>query len=657
MAMNYWDIDMVGIIAPKNYVAERKGESSKNIFINKQGQLQYIVKLISQPPENFPKVDLFTGYISNIEQYGFEDELNFDEDTREENFRNAIEDYFIVFNLRQKGDNYNIENVRLKRKIDAFDNLKDNLFIPIPFFQEKNEELGIDNFLEKVSKKQYVGKFKGLSTNEEDTPQIIIWGKNQFSDLYAIGNFRNHRYAFGGFQFEYDKIQYLKLKPEWLEFEFFADDTSQITFIENDAYEEIISELNKNGVDFKFESKNKVQVSDGVSIQSIDVNKTEMIMQSEKNEDNDSLDVNLIENFIQIARENNFVYDEKDMINFHVAMKTSNLVILSGMSGTGKSRLVQFYAKALGIQDDMQFKIIPVRPSWNDDSDLLGYVDSIHMIYKPGDSGLIDILIEASKEENIRDKIYIVCFDEMNLARVEHYFSQFLSVLEMESGKRCLRLYSEELEMKLYNSSTYKQKILIGDNIMFVGTVNIDESTYHFSDKVLDRANVINLRVKEDFLKFKLITQNNNDKNMKPKGKKSYYTYEMYDKCRVPDKQIDLTDRELMFFDEIHKKINQVNKNIGIGYRIIKQIDLYIKNLPPQEEMISKGEAIDLQLVQRVLTKIRGAEEQLKDLFNNDCEESLFLVLDKYKDISDFNESRNVLEQKKRELISYGYAL
>lgn len=83
----------------------------------------------------------------------------------------------------------------------------------------------------------------------------------------------------------------------------------------------------------------------------------------------------------------------------------------------------------------------------------------------------------------------------LNLARVEHYFSQFLSILEMPEKSRILRLYASEYETRLYNSDKYKSTVKIGNNIRFIGTVNIDESTFHFSDKVLDRANVIKLNV------------------------------------------------------------------------------------------------------------------------------------------------------------------
>lgn len=114
--------------------------------------------------------------------------------------------------------------------------------------------------------------------------------------------------------------------------------------------------------------------------------------------------------------------------------------------GTGKSQLIKAYSKALQLGEN-QLNFITVRPFWQDDSDLLGYADTVNSVYRPGDSGLIETLISASKNP---DSLYLVCFDEMNLARVEHYFSQFLSVLELPEADRKIRLYNEDLGTRLY---------------------------------------------------------------------------------------------------------------------------------------------------------------------------------------------------------------
>ena len=118
--------------------------------------------------------------------------------------------------------------------------------------------------------------------------------------------------------------------------------------------------------------------------------------------------------------------------NFYLSLKTKPFVILAGVSGTGKTKLVKLFAEALGATSaNGQFNLIPVRPDWSDPSDLLGYKD-LTGAFRPG--RLAEVLVEASKESN-RNKPYFICLDEMNLARVEHYFSDLLSVIETQEWR------------------------------------------------------------------------------------------------------------------------------------------------------------------------------------------------------------------------------
>ncbi|EAC5532304.1 ATPase [Listeria monocytogenes] len=335
-------------------------------------------------------------------------------------------------------------------------------------------------------------------------------------------------------------------------------------------------------------------------------------------------------------------------------MKGDSLVVLSGLSGTGKSQLVTAYAKALQLSPS-QLKFISVRPFWEDDSDLLGYADTVNSVYRPGDSGLIDVLIEASNDPN---NLYLVCFDEMNLARVEHYFSQFLSVLEMESGKRNISLYNRDLENRLYNSASYPHEISVGTNVLFVGTINTDESTHQFSDKVLDRSNIISLQL----VPFGQ-TEIEEEFSEEMRGKNETLKFDDFKTFRKSSPSNALTVAEKNMFWEIHLAMNERDKNVGIGWRILKQIDEYLQNIPMDTEL-SRTEALDYQLVQRVLTKIRGSEEQLADLLGrwdksgNKMENSILEeILDKYLEYSNFEYSRKIIKQKSRELILHGFTI
>ncbi|MFD1428803.1 McrB family protein [Lacticaseibacillus mingshuiensis] len=350
-------------------------------------------------------------------------------------------------------------------------------------------------------------------------------------------------------------------------------------------------------------------------------------------------------------------YALKDLINFHTAMESDGLVILSGLSGTGKSKLVNAYAQALGIvhsgHSSKQLCFVPVRPFWADDSDLLGYADMANNVYRPADSGLVDVLIDASKNQG---RMYIVVFDEMNLARVEHYFSQFLSVLEMSPQSRYISLYNPKLASRLYNSESYPAQVQIHNNVLFVGTVNTDESTFQFSDKVLDRSNVISLHIlpfNQHYAKVSQSSKPDTDENGD-----SEITSLIYRNLSSKDLQMPLTDQEKSLLWDLHQALNKQDRNYGIGWRIVAQIDSFVKNLPSFPDGVSREEALDLQIVQRVLTKVRGSEEQLKELLGDDTTTgSLAEVLDKYSGLYKFTASRELLEQKARELKLYGFTM
>ena len=359
---------------------------------------------------------------------------------------------------------------------------------------------------------------------------------------------------------------------------------------------------------------------------------------------------NFISGLKHKAKELNLFYDEIDLINFHISMKSSNLVILAGMSGTGKSKLIKVYGEALGLSYE-QINFIPVRPSWAEDSDLIGYVDSLHNVYVPGESGLINILLEADEK---KDKIFIICLDEMNLARVEHYFSQFLSVLEMDKKNKILRLYNNDMGNKLYNANKYPSNILIGENVLFVGTVNIDESTYHFSDKVLDRANVINLTKQ----RFSAIEE---QVEVQKSDLKEFHFSEYNNFINKSNK--GLNENEAKLLDELHEKLNDLNKNFGIGFRVFKQISVYLLNIPDSSG-ISRQNGFDIQVVQRILTKIRGSQEQWEDVLGKyDFKSKVYKkgmlidILERYSDVSNFEKSKKFIEVKAKELSIYGYTV
>ncbi|MCK6255468.1 AAA family ATPase [Fictibacillus sp. KIGAM418] len=660
-----WDVFLLGTLAEDEYVEQETGRR-KGIFINSQNVIQFLIKVISQEPDNFPNERLFTGYATDLEPYGFVDDLTKMDYQREENFVNFISDFVLVFSPAKKmttsqNEVYHAKDLQLKRKVDS--HLDNDTLVPLPVFSQQKHGYDYEEFIQRLLSKRYVGKVDKLSIEQNDTPQYILW-KDDNGSYKVVGDFDNHSYAHGGFCFTYaDQLRLTSLTDDWIDESYEVNDS--IIFININMFDSLEDLLNLDNAEIlepiTIASEEVAaavadppvqKVSDltmntlNTSILPVD---HQPIVITDETEDEEH---KFIEQFILVTRDNGLQYEEKDLINFHTAMKTSNLVILQGMSGTGKSRLVSSYAKALQIHNDEQLTIIPVRPAWSDDADLIGYVDSMHMVYRPGDSGLVDTLINASKERN---KLFIIGFDEMNLARVEHYFSQFLSVLEMEQGRRVLKLYNESLENRLYNSAQYPSSIPIGENIMFVGTVNIDESTYHFSDKVLDRSNVISLNV----LPYDQLRE------IKEERKRN----DSYDKISIQafsgfknnSQVLQLTSEETDLLWELHTEFQKITVNMGIGPRVVRQIDMYLKNLP-HSLYLNRRQAFDLQLVQRILTKVRGPEEFLKNLIGtynietDELSESLLSdILLKNNNVSDFEKTFKILKHKAKELKVNGY--
>ena len=204
------------------------------------------------------------------------------------------------------------------------------------------------------------------------------------------------------------------------------------------------------------------------------------------------------ERFERHVRESGYVYRRKDLAAFHVSVKISDLTVLGGVSGTGKSSLPRLYAQALAGETgggDDRYRMVGVNPSWLDAGDLLGRVNVLDARFLPSDSGLYDLLIHAHEEWRDRGAdsgVYVVCLDEMNLAQVEHYFSPFLQVLELPPDRRRLRCFAREAVSPGSRFAAWAE-LDLPPTLRFVGTVNFDETTRPLSLRVLDRVNLIEL--------------------------------------------------------------------------------------------------------------------------------------------------------------------
>lgn len=179
-----------------------------------------------------------------------------------------------------------------------------------------------------------------------------------------------------------------------------------------------------------------------------------------------------------------FIYEPWQVAAYVTALRTKPFVILAGVTGTGKSRLPALVAAGTGGA----LTLVPVRPDWSDSADVLGYVD-LQGRFRPG-----ALLEAAAAAREAPDRFHTVLLDEMNLARVEHYFAEVLSHLE---GRRAVpeggAATGPLLARPLHAAAGAWAEVGLPPNLALVGTVNVDESTYAFSRKVLDRAFTIEL--------------------------------------------------------------------------------------------------------------------------------------------------------------------
>ena len=185
------------------------------------------------------------------------------------------------------------------------------------------------------------------------------------------------------------------------------------------------------------------------------------------------------------ASELGLYYSIDDIRRFVAGLGVTRLIILQGMSGTGKTSL----AYAFGQYIDNDSVVVPVQPMWKERSDIIGYFNEFTKKFNE------TTLLRKMYEAGYKREMYITVLDEMNISRIEYYFAEFLSLLELpDEEKRYLDVVSD-----VWSSDPkclVGGKVKLPPNMWFVGTANNDDSTFAISDKVYDRAMVLNLEKK-----------------------------------------------------------------------------------------------------------------------------------------------------------------
>ena len=301
------------------------------------------------------------------------------------------------------------------------------------------------------------------------------------------------------------------------------------------------------------------------------------------------------------ASELKLYYSIQDIRKFIAGMCVSHILIMQGMSGTGKTSLAFAFGEFLGNSST----IVPIQPMWKERTDLVGYYNEFTGKFNE------TLLLEKMYEANYSKEIYITVLDEMNIARVEYYFAEFLSLLEIpkEEG-RYIDVVADKREgdPKLLKEGRLK----LPKNMWYIGTANNDDSTFAISDKVYDRAMIMNLDKKTQPFSAE-----------KTKGVK--ISIDEWERRVLDAKRIyGMTGRNKRRIRELDKYMID-NFHITFGNRIMKQIKEYVpiyvacggEEIEAIDDIITKKIMRKLETQNPVYVRkaIGGLVEEINEIF------------------------------------------
>ena len=328
-------------------------------------------------------------------------------------------------------------------------------------------------------------------------------------------------------------------------------------------------------------------------------------------------DVNELEwlNGIHQACEDYGLHFNKRLLTaFHTSLKTAEwapLTVLAGVSGTGKSELPRLYSHFGGLY----FAPVSVQPNWDSQESMLGFFNSIDNRFDA--QPVLNFLAQTQKDwepeadgyPGLRDAMSLVLLDEMNLAHPELYFAEFLSKLELRRGTR---QNLPQLDVKI-GSGMKPYKLPLGRNVLWVGTMNQDETTKSLSDKVLDRSIVMNFPRPTELKRRQVLRPLDESNRGAILSKRTWGSW-----CQMKS---TFTDEEIRPYK---KFVEEMNASLGvagraIGHRVWQSVEYYMSNYPEvlaATDRAAKAEAMHIafedQLVQKVMPKLRGIDTRGK---------------------------------------------
>lgn len=366
--------------------------------------------------------------------------------------------------------------------------------------------------------------------------------------------------------------------------------------------------LTESGLIAKSQIDETWQIQEAGAVQQVLKEFNELSQSSDLLSSNNDLEIPAI---VQSIRDVGWAFEPWQIAAFCHAVRTKPFVILAGISGTGKTKLPHLVAQATGAK----IELIPVRPDWRDSSDVLGYTDILGRFHV---GPLLRIAHEAIENPSVQ---HFVVLDEMNLARVEHYFAEVLSKIEdrfasPHGGFQSSPLLTAAMEVRDEDNegSIPWKKVYLPPNLAIIGSVNMDETTHGFSRKVLDRAFVIEF----------------SDVNLKDYGDHSQTSMQTVHHSSVPWTQTvarigDHPDSGAPTVLQAIEELEELNRilsgaQLQVGYRVRDEVVLFaLEALDSTSMTRSNGEpvnALDLVLCMKVLPRIQGGGSRMKSLLS-----------------------------------------
>ena len=562
----------------KKIVELKEVKNSKEELLKKESALELKEKKLSEQEEN----------IRNKEE-------NINElikDTREEEKRRREEE---ISGLEKELRDLNEKNIDANREIRRLQNINADSFS----VEELNNEINALKDIKKELEEKLLGK-GDLQTQEIKT----LKGKIETLEQKNADITEENR----------------KLYNESIDFKLYKDKL--------EAAERALPKFERSKESLiALIAKKDEEINELKSRQMSEIAKRETIEQSyfiiEERDDEEEItnEIEWLNNIKNSFKKVGFKFSDRLLYAFHTSLKVGDwnpLTVLAGVSGTGKSELPRLYSRYGGLN----FLPLAVQSNWDSPYSLFGYYNSLEGKFNA--TSLLKVLYQAQEDakNSISDYLTIVLLDEMNLAHVELYFSELLSKLELLRGSEDVKL-----EIDIAEKSPYEIKL--NKNVIWVGTMNEDETTKSLSDKVIDRSNLINFPRPNEFV------SRNELKELEEAPKLKREIWENWKWNNVKNMLVqdeDTKEQNMKIITDFEEKIDNLKEKMeeingylkvsgrAIGHRVWQSIENYIRNYPLVLESIRNRNSEELEkaiqiafedaLVQKLMPKLKGLETE-----------------------------------------------